>query len=97
MPIYGILPIKRDLPGYRYKIVFRDETGPSSYPTGGFDVVVDELQSVEFVSVTAEGQYFAKATVSGNTVKITVYDTSGEITNGADLSSVHFKIVAVGA
>ena len=89
------------------KIVVASSAGPSSYATGGFDVVIDELTSVDFAIVVCNGGYIAEvASITGNTVKVLVryfdYDaaaggTAIEVASGTDLSGVTFTILAVGS
>ncbi len=81
-------------------------TGPSSYSTGGFTVTIDELERVEEAIVVASAGYMAEvASISGNTVTIKVYDfnypataagPAEEVAANTDLSSVGFKIIAIG-
>ncbi len=81
-------------------------TGPSSYSTGGFTVTINELERVEEAIVVASAGYMAEvASISGNTVTIKVYDfdypstavgPATEVADRTDLSSVSFKIIAIG-
>ena len=90
----------------RPKLVIKTVTGPSSYSTGGFTATIDELERVEDAIVIASGGYMAEvASISGNTVTIKVYDfnypataagPAEEVAANTDLSSVSFKIIAIG-
>ena len=82
------------------KVVVQRVAGPSSYPSGGFDVNVGELGEVIAGFVTAEKGYLAEidwANSNKNTLKIKVYSgPNSEVSSGSDLSGVNFIIVAFG-
>jgi len=95
--------------GKYYLIEAKTVPGTSSYPTGGFAVNLDELSKVHDAIVvleSADNLYKPGFTVSGNTITIQVYeyyyDTTAsavavkEVAAGTDLSSVNFKILAIG-
>ena len=82
-------------------------SGPSSYPSGGFEVSIAQLRRVLMAGViNVTGGYKARVeSISGNTVKIVVehfdYDATAdgpaiEVPSGTDLSGVDFLILAVG-
>jgi len=79
--------------------------GPTSYPTGGFEVEVG-LKRVEDANAIGGGGYLAEVvSITDNKVKILVryFDypaaaagTAIEIPSGTDLSGVTFRVIAVG-
>jgi len=81
-----------------YKIYIGSVAGPSSYSTGGFTVTVSELASISNAIVVAGGGYIAEvASISGNTITVKAYSGAGtEVTDGTDLSTVTFIVLAVG-
>ena len=90
----------------KFKIYAGNTAGPSSYPTGGFDVQITGLSKVHAAIVVAGGGYLAEvASISGNTIKVKVnyfdYDASAdgtaiEVPSGTDLSGVTFYVIAIG-
>lgn len=89
------------------KIAFVSVTGPSSYTTGGFAVVVPELEHVHAVlSASITGGYkIGGLSVSGNRVTVVVhyYDypaasagTSTEIPAGTNLSGQTITLIVIG-
>lgn len=58
-------------------IKVKSVAGPSAYPSGGFNVVIGELEKVEKAVVQALGlnEYIAQVnTITGNVVKVAVRD-----------------------
>jgi len=103
MPIAGLVkPFGKG----KYKIYAGNTAGPSSYPSGGFDVQITGLSKVHAAVVIAGGGYLAEvASISGNTIKVKVnyfdYDAAGdgtaiEVPSGTDLSGVTFYVIAIG-
>jgi len=92
-------------------IVYFEESGPSSYSSGGFSVSIGTLRKVErIVDLSNDGGFLthpAKVTISGNSLTIPVYYhyfqcpvtcpvVGWEVTEGRDLSAYKFKGVVVG-
>jgi len=90
------------------KVVVTQVSGPSSYTTGGFNVVVGELGEIQAAIVKAGSGYDADidfANSSGNTLRIKAYyydytasaaGAAKEVAAGTDLSGVKFTIIAFG-
>jgi len=86
---------------YRKEPVRKIASGPSSYPTGGFEVEIGELEKVEGAVVTVESGTFYHpqiVSITDNKVKIKVWEWTGteiaEVGAGTDLSGVKFHILA---
>ena len=92
-------------------IVYFEESGPSSYSSGGFDVTITSLRKVEkIVDLSNDGGFLthpAKVTISANKLTIPVYyhyfqcpvtcpAVGWEVTAGRDLSSYTFKGIVIG-
>ena len=102
--IEGGLPL-----GPGYKVAFLKTSGPSSYASGGFEVEIPELNSIEYaVAVIANnpGNKLIRYSISGNKVKIQVFTISASTTDGSisatedaagtDESGLEIHIVAIG-
>ena len=88
-------------------LVYWANAGPSSYPTGGFQVSITNLRRVErSVSISSNGGYLCEcASVSGNSLTVLVryfdYDATSDgaaiqVPNATNLSTVTFSGVVVG-
>jgi len=92
-------------------IVYFEQSGPSSYSAGGFDVSITSLRGVEkIIDLSSDGGYLlhpAKVSISGNTLTIPVYYhyfqcpvtcpvVGWEVTSGRDLSDYKFKGIVIG-
>jgi hypothetical protein len=91
----------------QYKIVFIDDlVGPTSYTTGGFDVIVNELNNILFAIVVSKGSgwEFQVKSFSGNVVTIQAFGLPAtlaagplaEAVDGTDLSAAKFSLIVVG-
>lgn len=90
------------------KVAVKRVAGPTSYATGGFDVVVEELSEVVAAFAIADGGYLASvdfANSSKNKVRVVAYyfDYDAEADGaaiqaaaGTNLSGVNFTIIAFG-
>ena len=94
------------------KIVQKVVTGPASYSTGGFKVVVDELSKIHALVVSVRTNlkvsnyvHAVDYSYSDNTVTFTVYGIDvtaaapsawAEVPAGTDISGLVIEIVAIG-
>jgi hypothetical protein len=94
------------------KVVQKVVTGPSSYKTGGFKVVVDELSKIHALAVSVRLNlkvnnyvHVVDYSYTDNIITFTVYRVDvtaaapaawAEVPDGTDLSSLVIDIVAVG-
>jgi hypothetical protein len=94
------------------KVVQMTVTGPSSYTTGGFRVVVPELEKIHALAVSVRTNLKADNyvhavdyTYSGNTITFTVHRIDvtasapaswSEVPAGTDLSGLVLEIIAIG-
>lgn len=89
------------------KIVSVTTQGPSSYTTGGFTVIVPELEHVhEVLSAFITGGYkIGEVSISGNTVKVVIHQynypsttagPSAEVPAGTNLSTQKITLIVVG-
>jgi len=95
--------------GKYYVVETKEVTGPSSYATGGFEVITDNLSKVhDAIVVMEDGDNLYKAgyEVLDRGVKIQVYEVSydssnttlkvAEVASGTDLSALRFKVLLIG-
>ena len=87
-----------------------ETSGPSSYPSGGFAVAINDLKYVHWAAATFKGTratnyvYQLDVSWSNNTVTIKVMEidvtaataTWAEVASGTDLSGLTFDIIAIG-
>lgn len=88
MSIVATLP--KILVGPNRYIVIKSVKGPSSYPTGGFEITIPELMRVDEAIIMADSGYKAEVvSKSGNTIKVLV--------RGKTVNIVHAACGATGA
>jgi len=94
------------------KVVRLVVSGPTSYATGGFSVVIPELADIHALHVSVRRNlrvsnlvHLVDYSYSGNTVTFVVYRidvtatapaTWSEVPSGTDLSALEIEVVAVG-
>ena len=84
-----------------YKEAWTSISGPSSYTSGGFDLTISELSSINFAVVQAmnpgaAGYLALIKSISGNTVTIQVYEVNQDVNEGGS-STYTVTIKEVGA
>ena len=94
-----------------YKVYSGSFTGPSSYPSGGFNITINGLSKIHTAIVTFKGSrpddlvYQLDVSWSGNTITVKVMSINvtasspaswSEVAGGTDLSGLIFDIIVVG-
>jgi len=96
---------------YNYKVAWKQQAGPTSYTSGGFDISLPELKRIHFAVAMFSGArpsnyvYQLDVSWSVNRVRVTVMriDVTAtapaawtEVPAGTDLSGLTFSVIAIG-
>ena len=75
----------------------KSTAGPDNYQSGGFTVTIGELEKIEKALAYGQGYIVGITGIAGNVATVAVYTVAGgEVSDGTDLSSKTFVVVAEG-